>query len=144
VPLAPCYEFPTNATAAFFSVHALKDPNFIAELSDYLKSGRPTLLTDGLAGRLKDRLDLTVTNAQILGVEGRPRGLVALTQADGDAVRKPLLAAFGTTLRAPNHVGLYLFEGGGWVVENFNNQPVEVELNGESFMVDPRGWKYKL
>jgi hypothetical protein len=143
VPLVPCHVFPTNAPAAFFSVQALKDPDFIAELTAYLKTGRPTLLTDGVATRLKTLLDNSATNVQILQLDGQPPALLNLPQADVDELRKPLLAPLQTVFRAPNHVGLYLFEGGGWVVENFNSQPAKIELNGQSFTVEPRGWKYK-
>ncbi|MBE7503528.1 MAG: hypothetical protein HS113_25215 [Verrucomicrobiales bacterium] len=46
-----------------------------------------------------------------------------------------------TSLRAPNQVGLYLFTDGSWVIENFNDQPVEVELNGRKLVVEARGWQ---
>ena len=47
LPLVPCHEFPTNAPAAFFSTHALKDPAFAAKLTAFLRAGKPVLLTDG-------------------------------------------------------------------------------------------------
>jgi hypothetical protein len=55
-----------------------------------------------------------------------------------------LLGAFGTTFQAPNQVALYLFTQGGWVVENFNDSPVEVVLNGRRFSVEARGWHCSL
>jgi hypothetical protein len=144
VPLAPCHEFPTNAPAAFFPVQSLKDPNFIPELTAYIKTGRPTLLTDGLANGLRDYLDKSSTNVRVLVVGGKPDQMLDFTEAEAERLRQPLLVPWQTTFQAPNHVGLYLFDHGGWVVENFNGQPVEVTLNGETFMVDARGWKYKL
>ena len=54
----------------------------------------------------------------------------------GPSVLRPL----GRSFRAPNRVGLYLYEDGSWVVENFNDQPVTVELDGKSLLVPPRGW----
>ncbi len=144
IPLAPCHEFPTNAPAAFFSVHALKDVNFSAELAAYIKTGRPILLTDGLALRLQAGLDLSATNIHVLQFRGRPADLLGLTAGEAEEARRPLLAALQTVFQAPNHVGLYLFDGGGWVVENFNGQPAEIELNGATFVVEARGWKYHL
>ncbi|HWD19761.1 MAG TPA: hypothetical protein VHB20_10835 [Verrucomicrobiae bacterium] len=144
LPLAPCAEFPTNAPAAFFSIHALKDPHFLAEFSAYARTGRPVLLTDGLRDRLNHRVDLTATNLHVLDIEGAPQRLLYLRPPDLDDIRAPLLAGLNTVFRAPNHVGLYLFDAGGWVVENFNNQPVTVELNGQTLKVEARGWKYKL
>jgi len=142
--LDPCHEFPSNAPAAFFSAHGLSGPNFIGDLAAYIKTGRPTLLTDGLADRVRPYLDRAATNVQVIEIAGRPDSLLNLTEAEAEQLRAPLLAALGVTFRAPNHVGLYLFDGGGWVVENFNSTPAKVELNGEAFTVDPRGWKYKL
>jgi hypothetical protein len=49
-----------------------------------------------------------------------------------------------TTFQAPNQVALYLFTQGGWVVENFNDSPVEVVLNGRRFSVEARGWHCSL
>jgi len=144
IPLAPCSQFPTNAPAAFFSVHALKDFALMTELSDYIKTGRPVLMTDGLAARVRDRIDTHAANVQILNVNGAPAGLLNLTQYEVDEARKPFLAAFRTTFLAPNRVALYLFDGGGWVVENFNSVPADIELNGKYFTVEARGWKYKL
>jgi hypothetical protein len=69
VPLVPCHEFPTGAPAAFFSVHALKDPGFAAQLRRFIGAGKPVLVTDGLAARLTNQVDLTVQNVQVLPVK---------------------------------------------------------------------------
>ena len=79
LPVVPCHEFPTNARAAFFSVHALKDQGFPDKLAAFVRSGRPVLLTDGLAARLQGRLDLSVTNISILPVAGNPKSLLNLS-----------------------------------------------------------------
>ena len=52
LPLVPCHEFPAEAKAAFFSVHALKDPDLPGKLAAFIAAGKPVLLTDGLAKRL--------------------------------------------------------------------------------------------
>ena len=57
-----------------------------------------------------------------------------------DDFRAPLLSALHVTFRAPDQVALYLFSPNGWVVENFNNEPVTVVLNGESLKIGGRGW----
>ena len=141
LPLVPCHEFPTEARAAFFSVHALKDPGFGGQLQRFIRAGKPVLLTDGLAARLTNQVDLTAQNVQILPVEGDPKSLLALSQEVLDRLRDPLLRPFETRLRAPNQVGLYLFTDGSWVIENFNDQPAEVELNGRKLAVEARGWQ---
>jgi hypothetical protein len=141
LPLVPCHEFPADAPAAFLSVHALADTNLAAEVGAFIHTGRPLLLTDGLARRLADRVNLTATNVYVLAVKARPDSLLALPQARLDELRGPLLNAVHATFRAPNRVALYLFTQGGWVVENFNDAPVPVVLNGRPLAVETRGWR---
>ncbi len=142
LPLVPCYQFPTNSPAAFFSVHALKDPDFLAKLERFIAAGKPTLLTDGLVARLRDRLPARASNVQILEVHGDPKGLLQLDQATLDKLRAPLLRPFSRSFEAPNKVALYLFEDGSWVVENFNDQDAQVQLDGVSKVIPARGWLY--
>jgi hypothetical protein len=144
LPLVPCHEFPTNAPAAFFSVHALKDPQFAAELSDFVKAGKPVLLTDGLARRLGNRLNPRPPNVQILPVNGAPESLLELPRTKLDAIRGPLLRPLKTTFHAPNSVALYLFRDGGFVVENFNDAATDVEVNGQALTVEGRGWDCRI
>ena len=140
VPLAPCHEFPTNAPAAFFSIHALKDAEFVEKLRAYLAHGRPVLLTDGLAARLEGKLELPSGQTRALAVRGDPKRLLELPQAELDSLRLDLLRPFGVALEAPARVGLYLFEDGSWVVENFRDEPVQARLNREPLTVAGRGW----
>jgi hypothetical protein len=141
-PLAPCHLFPANAAAAFFSVHALKDPSLTAELAEFIGSGKPVLITDGLARRLQGKLDLAKPNVHTLTVNGEPKSLLTLPASELNELRAPMLRPFHTALRVPSHVGLYLFKDGSWVIENFNDEPVTAELNQESITVAARGWKY--
>jgi len=139
LPLEPAPQFPEEAPAAFFSVHALKDPEFITKVALFIASGRPTLLTDSLAERLDPNL-VKARNVRVLPVNGDPKSLLRLTQQDLDPIRAPLLQPLNTTFRAPNQVGLYLFAGGSYVVENFGDQEAAVELNGAAIKVPARGW----
>jgi len=141
LPLAPCHEFPSNAPAVFLSVHALADANLAAEVGAFIQTRRPLLLTDGLARRLLGRVNLSATNVHLLIVGARPESLLELPRPMLDDIRAPLLGAVHAAFRAPNRVALYLFTQGGWVVENFNDTPVEVTLNGQPLSVNPRGWR---
>ncbi len=143
VPLVPCHEFPTDAQAAFFSLHAWKDPGLIAKLATFVAAGKPTLVTDGLAARLKDKIDLTAANVQVLAVNGQPKSLLELPPQQVNQIRQPLLQAVGHRLEAPNRVSFYLFSDGSWVVENFNDHSVSVQVDGEKLEIDARGWKYR-
>jgi hypothetical protein len=37
-------------------------------------------------------------------------------------------------------VGLYLFNDGSYVVENFSDEKIEVEMNGKPLNITGRGW----
>ncbi len=144
LPLVPCHEFPERARAAFFSVHALRDPQFAERFSRLVRARRPVLITDGLAARLGDLPAVRAPNVHILPVRGEPKSLLTLGQAQLDALRRPLLRPFRTDFRAPNGVALYLFNGRRWVVENFTDSPVTVELNGRPLEIPARDWRYTL
>jgi hypothetical protein len=141
LPLVPGHEFPTNAPAAFFSVHALKDPNFATELQAFIKSGKPVLLTDGLIKALGDKVDCHGPGVHVLAVNGAPKSLLKLKQGELDELRAPLLKALGVEFRAPARTALYLFADGSRVIENFNDEPVEAQLNGQSEQIPARGWR---
>jgi len=140
LPLAPCHEFPADASAAFFSVHALKDANLAARLSAFIAAGKPVLVTDGLAQKLAGQVDLAGPNVRVLAVKGDPKSLLTLPESELNALRAPLLRPLQASLTAPNYVGLYLFRDGSWVVENFNDEPATVAMNGERLTVEARGW----
>ncbi len=142
VPLVPCHEFPTEAAAAFFSVHALKDPKLPEQLSALIARGVPVLVTDGLKQRLDGRVELDAPNVQVLAVNGSPKSLLELSQDQLDAIRQPLLRPSGHTFQAPNHVALYLYADGSWVIENFGDQGVTVQLDGSEIEIPARQWKY--
>lgn len=143
LPLVPCHEFPTDAKAAFFSVHALKDPAFRERFTAFVAAGKPVLITDGLAAALASLPAAKAPNVRVLPVKGAPKSLLALSAEEVNALRAPLLKPFGASFQAPAKVGLYLFTGDGWVVENFNDEPVQAELNGRKLDVPARGWTYQ-
>jgi hypothetical protein len=142
LPLVPCHEFPDDAKAAFFSVHALKDPKLPEKLSKLIARGVPVLVTDGLAQRLDGRVHLDAPNVRILPVSGKPKSLLELPQGDLDAIRQRLLEPLGRTFKAPNRVAPYPFADGSWVAENFNDRAVTVELDGVGMDIAERGWHY--
>ena len=140
LPLVPCHQFPTNAPVAFFPVHAFRDPNIVPEMNNFIKTGRPMLITKNLATLLAPKVNFDATNVLVLTAPEPPDRLLTLPQAQLDEVRVPLLAPLHVTFQAPNMVALYLFEPKGWVIENFNNTPVTVVLNGQSRTIAARGW----
>ncbi len=143
VPLAPCHEFPENAKAAFFSIHALKDADLPQKLAAFIASGRSVLVTDGLKEKLAGRVDLTAANVHVLAVGGDPKRLLNVPQKEADGLRASLLRALGHSLEAPSRVGFYPFADGSWVIENFSDDVVAVRLDGRSLTISPRGWFYE-
>ena len=139
LPLVPTHEFPADAPAAFFSVHALKDPQFAGKLKRFVASGKPVLVTDGLARALK----LDAPNVAVLPVGGSPKSLLKLSEDQLDKLRAPMLKPLHASFRAPAEVALYLFQDGSWVIENFNDREVQAEWNGRGIAVPARGWVYE-
>jgi hypothetical protein len=141
LPLVPCHEFPEKARAAFFSAHALKDPNLVTRLSRFIASGRPVLLTDGLAEALRGKVGVDAPNVRVLRVQGDPKSLLGFSPTELDELRAPLLKPFKAAFRAPSQVAFYLFKDGSWVVENFNDREVRVEVQGQALTIPARGWR---
>jgi hypothetical protein len=139
-PLVPCHTFPDGAPAAFLSLHALSHPKLVEKLSAFIASGKPTLLTDGLAKRLAGQAPLDRPNVILLPVKADPKSLLALPPDVLDRTRKPLLRSVGHHFEAPTRVSLYLFEDGSWVIENFKAEPAAVKLDGTTHTVPARGW----
>jgi hypothetical protein len=52
IPLAPTAHFPAQARAALFTLHSLKDVEFVPKLSSFLNSGATALVSEGLAHAL--------------------------------------------------------------------------------------------
>ncbi len=127
LPLVPTAEIDTDAEAAVFAVHALKDPAFSGKLKKMISAGKPVLITDGLSKRLVD-LNTDRPNVTILEVGGSPRSLLKLTREQIRPIRDRMLAPFGMKFDAPNKVALYLMGDDCLVVENFNNESVDVSV----------------
>lgn len=156
IPLVPCHELPLplpdGVGGAFLSVHALKDPGIAGKIRERAERGTPLLVTDGLAKRLGEKAPLDRPNVVVLEVRGEPKSILELPQERLDGIRSAILGSAplwrdgaggprkGVAFRAPSRVGLYLFEDGSRVIENFDDAPVDVELDGAKIRVEARGW----
>src|SRR5262249_4276574 len=60
----PCTEFPTQVKAAFFTIHALKDPKLVDNLTAAIDSGMPILLTEGLVEKLAGKAHVNAPNVR--------------------------------------------------------------------------------
>jgi hypothetical protein len=140
IPFVPCHRFPTDAPAAFFSRHALLDPQLVDQLNDYLRTGRPVLITDGLARELEGRLDLDRKNVHVLPVQGDVTRVWKLPTQEVHALQSAMGAPFDVRYHGPARTAFYLFDDGSWVVESFHDAPVSVSMNGKSITVAASGW----
>lgn len=129
LPLVPAYEINEEAGSSIFSVQILKKPGFSSTLQEILDKGTPVVITDGLANRLTNQALLKRGNLTVLNVDGEPKNLLKLTREELNPIRDKLLAPLGMHFDAPNKVGLYLFGDNYFVIENFNDRPVDVTLD---------------
>jgi hypothetical protein len=142
LPLVPCHEFPSRAKAAFFSLHALSDPDFERRFIKFVRSGKPVLITDGLASRLTNCPSLTQANVRIIEVKKDPKSLLETPEPVVSELRAALLRPFGVKFEAPNKVALYLFKDGSYVIENFNDAPARVRFTGVAREIPARDWGF--
>lgn len=140
IPLVPCHEFPSDAPGLLVTTHALKDPEITRKLSAYIAKVRPVLMTDALAERMPLSVDVAQHHVKTLDVRGNPAGLLQLTQEELDPLREALLAPLGWKLKGLGKIAFYPFTDGSWVLENFNDREIEVELNGTKQKLPARGW----
>lgn len=133
LPLIPTAEIDSDAKAAFFSVHALKDSKFSDKLEKMLDAKKPVLITDGLAKRLKN-VNLDDENLKVLTVNGDVHSLLKLTREELEPIRNRLLAPFGIIFDAPNKVALYLIGEDCLIVENFNDEPINASFELPDFV----------
>ncbi len=143
LPLVPTHNFPISFPVSFFSVHSLKDDEFLKNFKTYINKGNIALITDGLAKRIEDKVNLRSSKIIILKVGGKPKSLLQLSQTEIDEFRDKLLSPYKIKFKAPNKVGLYVFSDKSYVIENFNDQSVDVEFNNKKVIVQPRSWVYE-
>lgn len=128
LPLIPEHELNVNSKSAIFTVHALKEPGFSAGLRKTLDSGKNVLITDNLAKLISDQKLLDNHNLMVLQTGGDPKNLLKMKQEELKPVRDHLLAPLGIQFDAPNKVSFCLLGSNTFIVENFNDNPVDLTL----------------
>ena len=124
LPLVPTSRIDPNSPAIFLSYHALKDPQLKEKVDEASKSGKPLLITDGLADRIG-----APEGGAVLPVRGDPRSLLSLSRDELRRIREGMLSPWELSFDAPTRVSLYLI-GDRVIVENFNDEPATVKLAG--------------
>jgi hypothetical protein len=131
LPLVPVPKIDPSVESAFFSVHALKDSQFVDKLKKMIAEKKPLLITDGLRDSLKGQIDLKSENIIILEVNSNPRSLMNLSKDELLKIRKIMLKPLNMAFDAPNKVSLYLIGDNHIVIENFNDEDITAILNIE-------------
>ncbi len=154
MPLVPTHVYPPVGdavpTAAFFSVHALKDPKLPSILQGALAAGTELLVTNGLVAKLPSdvakRLQAAET-ARVLNVSGDPMAMLANPPARLVSVRNALLERLGWRLAAPSAwVAFQPYASGAWALMNLRSEPMSVRvtdtIRGREWnkTVAGRGW----
>jgi len=140
IPLLPTFIFPMDHLAAFFSTHALKDPNIVPELNAYLDMGRPVLVTDQLFQLIGNQVNFNRPYVYVLPVNEYPPALLTNPPKNLDTIRNALLKPLGLQFTAPVNTSFFPFKDESWVVENFSNSSVVAMVNGSPVNVPARGW----
>jgi hypothetical protein len=128
LPLVPAAEIDEKSESAIFTVHSLKEPGFSGKLQRMLDSGKPVVITDGLAVLLSNQSLLTNKNLLVLKTGDDPKNLLKLTREELKPIRDKLMAPLGMKFDAPNKVSLYLMGDNILIIENFNDEPVDLTL----------------
>jgi len=126
LPLIPSPEI-GNAESYFFSIHSLKDKDFVPKLRQIISDGKPVLITDNLWNHLKD--DFDPDKFMMLHIKDNPRSLLNMDRASLAKIRERMLKPYGITFDAPNKVSLYLIGDDYVIVENFNDASIDASLH---------------
>jgi hypothetical protein len=137
-PLVPMEKIDTSAAAAFFSLQALKDPDFRDKLIKMLSANKPVMITENLATQLGDIG--SHENLIILKSDGNIRNLLKYSREELNVMRDKMLAPWGIKFDTPTQVAFYLIGDDIIAIENFNNNPVDIKLE----MNFPSGVKSRL
>jgi hypothetical protein len=126
LPLVPVESIDPDVKASFFSLHALKDPAFHEKFTKMLAGKKPLLITEALAEQLEDTGENE--NLIVLHTQDTVRKLLKYDRKKLNEIRDKMLAPFGVKFDAPNSVALYLMGDDTYIMENFNDVPVDIIL----------------
>ena len=128
IPLLPASEVPTAAPVVFLAYQALHDPMLVDKIKTLNESKTPITMTSNLAEQIKDKVDLSGDNINILQIGEKPRELYDIHFDMVKDIRTHLLTPLGLTLDGPTFVAIYPFGDDLMVVENFNDEEVFMKV----------------
>ncbi len=167
----PVAEVPQHAKCIFLPRQAADDPEIKQKLNKWLDEGikvvaTPDFLTatgipfdkpeeDAVFSEVKkSKGTLCLLNLQTFRPEEfspgkemflppRPLPVTQWKEDKVNQIRKEILPLWGINLKSPNNVGVYIFDDDLVVLANFNEQPVQCEIenildDGEAFTLHPR------
>jgi hypothetical protein len=101
-PLVPVEKINTNAKAAFFSVHALKDPVFDEKFLQMLSQNKPVMISENLADQFEKLSQRN--NLIFLKDDGDLRNLLKYDTDRLNEIRNQMLAPIGVQFYSQNYV----------------------------------------
>ncbi|MFC2125118.1 hypothetical protein ACFLU5_09925 [Bacteroidota bacterium] len=126
LPLVPVESIDPDAKASFLSLHALKDREFQGKFSKMVAESKPLLITEALAEQLEN-ID-QYENVIVLDTRDTVRNLLKYDRERLNQIRDKMMAPFEVKFDAPNSVAFYLMGDGIYIMENFNNSPVDASI----------------
>ena len=126
LPLVPVESIDPDVKASCLSLHALKAPEFKEKFSKMITAKKPLLITEALAEQLEsiDQYD----NVIVLDTRDTVRNLLKYDREKLNQIRDKMLAPFDVKFDAPNSVAFYLMGDDTYIIENFNDTPVNINL----------------
>ena len=126
LPMVPVVSIDPDVKASFFSLHALKDPTFHEKFTKMMVEKKPLLITEALAEQLEDTEQHD--NLIVLHTQDTVRKILQYDRKKLNGIRDKMLAPFDVKFDAPNSVALYLMGDDTYIIENFNDEPVDIIL----------------
>jgi len=126
LPLIPVESIDPDAKSSFLSLHSLKDPSFHEKFSKMVEANKPLLITGALAEQLEGINQYN--NVIVLNTHDTVRNILKYDRDKLNHIRDKMLAPFDVKLDAPNSVAFYLMGNDTYILENFNDSPVDISL----------------
>lgn len=131
LPLVPALALDPDVPSAILGHAVLHQEDALPSLDVLLHRESPVLLTETLVTQLPEALRNRIRGADVLPVPEDKWDWMDMDPDLLNARRNTLLRPFGVQLTAPSRVSLTLLGNDLFVLQNFNDHPVEVRLVGD-------------
>lgn len=128
LPLVPAETIDAQAKAALLGHQILHEQDAIENVQAFHNAGKPVLITDTLLNELPEEIQTNPKSFTEIHVPNDKWEWMDYAQEELNQARNTMLKPFGVQFNAPSRVSLYLFGETVYGIENFNNEPVQIQL----------------